>query len=179
VGDKYYQNAKVKTDWSDDVAEVDEDDEAAATPHEVKLEKRYSCATKSTVDILDERLIPYELIVRLLERLCFEDMSCIHFSAAILVFMPGIAEIRRLHDILSDHPLFGVEAGFRILPLHSTMSSDNQAAVFDLLPPGIRKIVICELLSFVKIRFIFNSLSHEHCRNWCDNTRHNMRDRLR
>ncbi|KAF8527986.1 P-loop containing nucleoside triphosphate hydrolase protein [Hysterangium stoloniferum] len=141
LGDKYYQSAKLK-DWSEDAIEADEEDEAAASPHEMKLEKRYSPATKSTVDILDERLIPYDLIVRLLERLCFEDMSSIHFSAAILVFMPGLAEIRRLHDMLSDHPLFGIEAGFRILPLHSTISSDNQAAVFDVLPPGVRKIVI-------------------------------------
>lgn len=129
-------------DWNEDAANMEEDDEAVTPEVKLKLEKRYSAATKSTVDLLDERLIPYDLIVRLLERLCFEDASSIHYSAATLIFMPGLAEIRRLNEILSEHALFGVSTGFRIFPLHSSISSENQAAVFDLPAPGVRKIVI-------------------------------------
>jgi ATP-dependent RNA helicase DHX29 len=55
--------------------------------------------------------------------------------------MPGLAEIRRLSDIFGEHPAFGGN-DFKIYPLHSMLSSENQNAVFDVPPPGIRKIVI-------------------------------------
>lgn len=109
----------------------------------VKLEKRYSSNTAATINLLDERLIPYDLIIRLLERICFEDAEYKSYSAAVLVFMPGMGEIRRLNDMLNEHPMFGASADFKIYPLHSTLSSENQGAVFDLPPIGTRKIVIC------------------------------------
>ena len=113
----------------------------AAEAAPVVLGKRYSTQTVATVNLLDERQIPYELIVRLLERLCFEEDAYIAYSAAILIFMPGLNEIRRLHDMLLSHDLFSNEA-FRIYPLHSTISSEGQGAVFEIPPTGVRKIVI-------------------------------------
>lgn len=98
--------------------------------------------TERTIELLDERIIPYDLIVRLLEHLCFKDRSLYSFSSAVLIFMPGLAEIRRMSDLLSDHPSFRQESLFRVYPLHSTLSSENQNAVFDVLPAGMRKIVI-------------------------------------
>ena len=68
-------------------------------------------------------------------------------SAAVLIFLPGLGEIRKLHDTLSDHKRFGSNE-FRLYPLHSTLSSENQGAVFEIPPYGVRKIVICELLCF-------------------------------
>jgi ATP-dependent RNA helicase DHX29 len=53
-----------------------------------------------------------------------------------------MGEIRRMNDLLLDHKYFGDVSLFRILPLHSTVSSEDQAAVFDIPPHGIRKIVI-------------------------------------
>lgn len=108
----------------------------------VKLEKKYSPETAATINLFDERLIPYDLILRILERICFDDPSYMSYSAAILIFMPGLAEIRRLNDILVEHATFGAGHSFRIYPLHSTLSSENQSAVFDLPPYGVRKIVI-------------------------------------
>lgn len=118
-----------------------DDDDSDAVHENVKLEKRYSPATASTINLYDERLIPYDLIIRVLEKICFEDNTFTSYSAAILVFMPGLGEIRRLNDMLVEHPLFGND-DFRIYPLHSTISSENQGAVFDIPPLGIRKIVI-------------------------------------
>lgn len=137
--DKFY---KKRTDWSEDVTGTadDEDDQPDAAP--VKLEKRYSAHTTTTINLLDERLIPYDLIIRLLERICLDRSEYTAYSAAILIFMPGLAEIRRLTDVLGDHPVFGSEAEFKIHPLHSTISSEAQSAVFDVPPYGIRKIVI-------------------------------------
>lgn len=119
----------------------DDDEPASKSRGQVKLEKRYSAETTSTLNTIDERLIPYELIIRLLEKICFEDPSSLVFSAATLIFMPGLGEIRRLNDILVEHPEFG-SSNFRLYPLHSTLSSESQGAVFDVPPPGIRKIVI-------------------------------------
>ncbi|KAJ3839808.1 P-loop containing nucleoside triphosphate hydrolase protein [Lentinula raphanica] len=137
--DKFYQT-KNKTDWSEELA-INDDEDSDIPSENVKLEKRYSPNTATTINLFDERLIPYELIVRLLEKICFENNLLSNYSAAILVFMPGLGEIRKLNDILTEHPLFGLD-DFKIYPLHSTLSSENQSAVFEIPPPGVRKIVI-------------------------------------
>lgn len=128
-------------DWDEDAVNAAEDDVAPSGPSGLKLEKRYSAATRSTMEVLDQRLIPYDLIIRILERICFEDPEYSGYSAAVLVFMPGINEIRKLHDALVEHPRFG-EDDFRIYPLHSTISSEDQTAAFEIPPRGMRKIVI-------------------------------------
>lgn len=143
VHDKFY-SSKNRTDWSEDsAAQDDDDDDDDSVQENVKLEKRYSPNTTATINHLDERFIPYELIIRLLERICFEDTEYSSYSAAVLVFMPGMGEIRRLNDLLNEHAQFGADDGFKIYPLHSTLSSENQGAVFDIPPVGVRKIVIC------------------------------------
>jgi ATP-dependent RNA helicase DHX29 len=109
---------------------------------DVKLGKRYSAETAATINLLDERQIPYDLILRLLECICFKDDLLRRHSTAILIFMPGMGEIRRMHDILTEHRMFGSEDEFIIHALHSTVSSENQGAVFDIPRRGIRKIVI-------------------------------------
>ena len=139
--DKFYRN-KSRLEWTEDTAAGEDDDDDTGPQENVTLEKRYSPETISTVNLLDERLIPYDLIIRLLERICFEDPSYASYSAAILIFMPGLGEIRRLNDMLTEHRAFSSEDHFRIYPLHSTISSDQQGAVFDIPPPGVRKIVI-------------------------------------
>ncbi|KAH9946814.1 P-loop containing nucleoside triphosphate hydrolase protein [Amylocystis lapponica] len=138
--DKYYKG-KARVEWSEDTVAGDDDDDEADQEN-VKLEKRYSPSTAATINLLDERVVPYDLIVSLLERICFGDPLYASYSAAILIFMPGMGEIRRLNDLLVDHPSFGSEDYFKLYPLHSMISSENQGAVFDIPPPGIRKIVI-------------------------------------
>lgn len=141
IGFDKYSRGKVKTEWNEDTAPADDDDDEVI--HEnVKLEKRYSSSTTASINLLDERLVPYDLIVRLLEHICLQDSPCSRYSAAILVFMPGMGEIRRLHELLMDHRDFAHEELFRVYPLHSTIASDQQAAAFDIPPPGVRKIVI-------------------------------------
>jgi ATP-dependent RNA helicase DHX29 len=130
-------------EWTEDTPQNSdsEDDDAQQDPSKLSGAK-YSPKTVSTVNLLDSRQIPYDLIVRLLERICFEDPQYKAFSAATLVFMPGLAEIRKLNDSLLGHPAFGSQ-DFVVYPLHSTVSSEGQQAVFDIPPQGVRKIVIC------------------------------------
>lgn len=103
-------------------------------------QQRYSPKTISTMDRMDEYVINHDLIVSLIERICFSsDLE--PFSKAILVFMPGLADIRKLNDLLQTHRAIGSNK-FIVSPLHSTLSSEEQSAVFNIPPPGVRKIVI-------------------------------------
>lgn len=139
--DKFYRGKK-QFDWTEETAAADDDDGDEENTSDIKLEKRYSPETVATINLFDERFIPYDLITRILEKLCFEDPKNQSYSAAILIFMPGIGEIRRMHDMLNEHSNFGSDEMFRIYPLHSTLSSENQNSVFEIPPPGVRKIVI-------------------------------------
>jgi ATP-dependent RNA helicase DHX29 len=47
-----------------------------------------------------------------------------------------------MNDMLVEHKQFGDASLFRVLPLHSMVSTENQGAVFDIPAPGMRKIVI-------------------------------------
>ncbi|KAG2029094.1 hypothetical protein BDR03DRAFT_1018908 [Suillus americanus] len=106
-------------DWDEDTVYGNDDEETLVdggqqnSSQSMRLEKRYSYQTINTVNLLDERAIPYELILHLLERLCFEDKERHHFSVAVLIFMPGLGEIRRMNDLLTEHHAFGDENSFR------------------------------------------------------------------
>ncbi|KAL5495158.1 hypothetical protein ACEPAI_620 [Sanghuangporus weigelae] len=140
VNDKFHRNKK--TDWSEDSARnIDEDEDDETAQGVVKFQgRRYSPSTIQTMNLLDERQIPYDLIIGILERMC-NDPALSHLSSAFLIFMPGLGEIRRLNDMLVEHAFFGSDA-FQVFPLHSTISSENQNLVFEIPPLGVRKIVI-------------------------------------
>ena len=99
----------------------------------------YSATTRSVLAEYDEYAIDYELIIRLMEVVAY-DPQIAQYSSAILCFMPGIAEIRQLNDMLAAHPAF--DKSWLIYPLHSTISSEEQQAAFVIPPAGMRKIVI-------------------------------------
>jgi len=64
-------------------------------------------------------------------------------SGSILVFLPGMQEIMTLYDQLASHPRLGTKAGkFMLVPLHSSLSSEEQQLVFCKPKGGQRKIVI-------------------------------------
>ncbi len=150
VHDKYYKG-KNRPEWSEDAPTIDDDDDDSSTEiplsTNLKLEKRYSPETARTLNTIDERLIPYDLIMLLLENICYRNQDYYSFSKAVLIFMPGLGEIRRLTDMLTEHRVLGSNE-FRLYPLHSTLSSESQGAVFDVPPLGIRKIVIGIYLTY-------------------------------
>lgn len=157
VWDRNRKTSTKQLEWSEEAAQTAEDasDDEEKPSDPTKLSSiKYSARTVATVNLLDSRKIPYGLIVRLLERICFEDPTLQPFSAATLVFMPGLAEIRKLHEELQSHPMFGTTE-FVIYPLHSSISSEGQSSVFDLPARGVRKIVIC------KPSFICSSLTSQ------------------
>ncbi|KAI7827106.1 P-loop containing nucleoside triphosphate hydrolase protein [Gamsiella multidivaricata] len=103
---------------------------------------------------IDENKINFDLIQILLEYICFpesrrvsqnnESEVPLHIpeEGAILIFLPGMPEIRKVFDGLKANRRFADESRFSLWPLHSSVSSEGQSQVFDIPPPGVRKIVL-------------------------------------
>jgi ATP-dependent RNA helicase DHX29 len=126
------------TDLDDlDVQETDLSDSAKAKG--TKELRGYSNKTRTTISQLDEYRIEFELVVQLIMKIAVDD-KLLMYSKAILVFLPGIGEIRQLNDMLAGHPIFS--SNWYIYPLHSTIASEDQEAAFLVPPPGVRKIVL-------------------------------------
>lgn len=100
----------------------------------------YSPKTLKTLANFDEYRMDYGLIIKLLEKIAYSPLYA-RFSQAVLIFLPGIAEIRQLNDALVGHPSFPTRE-WLVYPLHSTFSSEEQQAAFDIPPQGMRKIVL-------------------------------------
>ncbi|XP_028166135.1 probable ATP-dependent RNA helicase spindle-E [Ostrinia furnacalis] len=98
----------------------------------------------------------YHLVIRLihafehidLQEENYEDHNQVELSS-VLIFLPGINEIEDLYNCLMDNKLreniSGAECArykWQVLPLHSTITADEQARVFLRAPPGTRKIIL-------------------------------------
>lgn len=128
-----------KGDRRKQVAEED-DVEAETGPTGIsKTLAGYSQKTLAALAEYDEYQINYDLIVKLIVKISSHQQYA-RFSNAILVFLPGLAEIRRTFDMLSGHP--ALSQGWTVYPLHSNFSSEEQQAAFQIPPPGTRKIVL-------------------------------------
>ncbi|EGX96110.1 ATP-dependent RNA helicase A [Cordyceps militaris CM01] len=123
-------------DLDDDIGDADPDAPKSEISQSLAA---YSPKTRSTLSQLDEYQIEFDLIVQLIARIATdEDLQS--YSSAILIFLPGIAEIRTLNDMLLGDPRFAKE--WLVYPLHSTIATDDQEAAFLIPPPGMRKIVL-------------------------------------
>ncbi|KAK4055699.1 hypothetical protein OIV83_000245 [Microbotryomycetes sp. JL201] len=134
-----YGNRQQRRTIDDDVPEDDDDESDREGP--IALRGSLSRQTEITLDCMDHHAINFDLMLRLLEDLCFNKPSLVQYSAAVLVFLPSLESIRRLTDLLEAHRAFGSRE-FLILPLHSMLSNENQSLVFNVPRKGIRKIVI-------------------------------------
>jgi ATP-dependent RNA helicase DHX57 len=99
----------------------------------------YVDATLDALRVLDQSVINYELIAALIKHVCV-NMD----PGAILVFMPGLAEITRLHEACANDPAIydATGRGAYLIGLHSTLSSAEQRVIFEHPPGARRKIVI-------------------------------------
>ncbi|OMO75195.1 hypothetical protein CCACVL1_16292 [Corchorus capsularis] len=86
---------------------------------------------------LNEDVIDYDLLEDLV---CHVDETCC--EGAILIFLPGVAEIHTLLDRLAASYRFGGSSADWLLPLHSSVASTEQKKVFLSPPDGIRKVII-------------------------------------
>jgi ATP-dependent RNA helicase DHX29 len=138
LGDGTRQNGNTDPDDFDgDIEDMSGDTKSKADA--AKTLKSYSSRTRKTLAVFDEYRIDYDFVSLLLQKIATEK-EYIEFSRAILVFLPGIAEIRRMNDMLTGHPLFAKK--WYIYPLHSTIASEDQEQAFLTPPRGVRKIVL-------------------------------------
>ncbi|XP_064621431.1 putative ATP-dependent RNA helicase DHX57 [Lineus longissimus] len=105
---------------------------------------RYSDYRKSTVKVLatmDFEKINYDLVELLLEWIAEGDHEYPR-GGAVLVFLPGYAEITTMFEQLMSNRLFGKKQRFSVIPLHSSLSSEEQHIVFNRPREGVTKIVL-------------------------------------
>ena len=146
---------KVHFDWYDN--DYDDDDPYDMTRLDGKLTvkdednqdetpPKYSEQTRKMIKRMDESKINYDLILDLLDYICIrsqdEHNHSVPDTGAILVFLPGMPEIRRLYDMVAAHHILGDASKYILIALHSTLSSEHQERAFDVPPKGMRKIVL-------------------------------------
>ncbi|RFU29894.1 hypothetical protein B7463_g6443, partial [Scytalidium lignicola] len=127
------------TDLDDDIETPDNSLNGSMEVEKLKTLSGYSSKTRNTIAQMDEYRIEFELILQLISKIATDPLLDV-YSKAILVFLPGIGEIRQLNDMLVGHPSFS--SNWYIYPLHSTIASEDQEAAFLVPPSGTRKIVL-------------------------------------
>ncbi|XP_038045525.1 ATP-dependent RNA helicase DHX29-like [Patiria miniata] len=100
----------------------------------------YSKRTRQVLTRLNWDRINMDLIMELIFFLG-EDSSYRSIGGAVLVFMPGLANIQELYELLQSDSRFP-SSKYRILALHSVLSSEDQSSAFEIPPSGVRKVVI-------------------------------------
>lgn len=102
----------------------------------------YSKPTCKTLFLMDPLKINPELIEAVLTYIVDSDDHDWPHEGTILVFLPGLAEIQKVYDTLMDCKMFGPRSSdFVLIPLHSTLSSEEQGLVFKKMS-GKRKIIL-------------------------------------
>lgn len=96
----------------------------------------YSASTCQSLATMDQKIIDFDLVAELIKYISLHKKD-----GAILVFLTGWEDIRKVNDLLLKNELFS-QSKFRIIPLHSLMPSVNQREVFERPPPGVRKIIL-------------------------------------
>lgn len=100
-------------------------------------QSEYDSKVIQSLAIVDENIINYELIAKLLDHIVVNEEP-----GAILVFLPGMGEITKTIEELYKSELFTDPSKAIVYPLHSSLSTAEQTAVFQVPPEGIRKVVV-------------------------------------
>lgn len=105
--------------------------------------RNYPRAVCKSLFLMNPMKINPEMIESVLRYIVDSDLSKWPDEGSILIFLPGFAEIQLVHDTLNDSSVFSPRVGkYIIVPLHSTLSNEEQALVFRKAPHGKRKIVL-------------------------------------
>lgn len=106
-------------------------------PSIVDLKAKYSSRVVQTLMNPMTEEIDYDFLESLLFHISYKGIE-----GAILVFLPGYAQISRLLETLRNARSRFPESKFLLMPLHSMLTGSDQRAVFDRPPPGVRKIIL-------------------------------------
>ena len=127
-------------------------DESIITDETRKYYSEYDETTMRQLQIVDENCVNLDLIEQLVTHIA-EDYE----EGAILVFLPGMGEIKALHDRLraslyeNEHRAPSSQEDdddknpppkYLLVPLHSTLTAEEQKRAFSKPAPGVRKVVM-------------------------------------
>lgn len=93
--------------------------------NEILDDPAYSEETKRTLLAMDHHQVNCDLIERTIDLIMTYDEQ-----GAILVFLPGMPDISRLSEQLHRSPVYGDTQRFVIMPLHSSLSTQEHKQVF-------------------------------------------------
>lgn len=117
-------------------------DENLTLPQTLARYKMHARRTCKNLFLMDYEKVNLELIEQILLWIVGGDHDY-PTEGSILIFLPGISEITSLYDQLSDHREFGPRFGrYLLLPLHSSLTSEEQSAIFRKPKEGVRKIIL-------------------------------------
>jgi HrpA-like RNA helicase len=103
------------------------------------------------MDRVNEEILNFDLIEDVLHILLIEPMRNETLVApegaslaegSVLCFLPGFGEIRSLTERLEANRNFGNKELFDIIPMHSTLSPQDQRRAFLKPRRGVRKLIL-------------------------------------
>lgn len=105
-----------------------------------KRERRVDLGGEENTD-KEDGLVPINLVAATIMHICKTTED-----GALLVFLPGYDEMRKTDETLRMMGSIGFDvkdaSKYRLHMLHSSVPADEQAKVFDKIPPGCRKIIL-------------------------------------
>ncbi|KAJ3154408.1 ATP-dependent RNA helicase dhx29 [Geranomyces variabilis] len=131
-----FDNDDEDDDDDDELVEEVESTDNWQASDDVSTERSYSKSTLSTVELINPRQINFELLEFLVRYVCANANAEEDDAGSVLVFLPGIGEIKKLRARLEG------TRGMWLLDLHSTLSTAEQAKVFERAPKGQTKVVM-------------------------------------
>ncbi|XP_050404542.1 ATP-dependent RNA helicase dhx29 [Patella vulgata] len=127
------ESTKMDVHWTkENISRIDRTDLSA---------EKYCLRTRNAVTRLNHNRINMDLIIDLIKYLGNKEPYC-DMEGAILIFLPGLADIQELNEVLTTEREFSDRNRYQILALHSVLSSGDQTRAFNIPPPGVRKVVL-------------------------------------
>lgn len=129
-----------------EVVDVQPDDDAVSD-----LYPGYKMSTRRSMDRVKEDVINYDLLEDILQLiLCQPDKNTTLLppkgadlsKGSVLVFLPGLGEIRTMAERLEGNRQFQNPRKFEIVAMHSTLAPKDQRRAFIPSIAGCRKIIL-------------------------------------
>ena len=139
--------------WDDDLQEfVTPYIQHSHNTHQSQPTMEYSHDTNRSIEQLTSSSgdIDYGCIIATIQYICTKfDMQSITQTdghtlsdGSVLVFVPGWDDISELMSLLSSHPILSDSTRYKVLPLHGSLSAEQQRDVFHKCSYGQRKLIL-------------------------------------
>jgi len=119
---------------------IDDDDQVGEATIDWKRERTVT-ADGQVANEKEDALVPVNLVAATIAHI-----SKTTKEGAILVFLPGFDEIKKIREAITTHSPLGIDfndnSSYKLFTLHSSVPAAEQAEVFNPVPEGCRKIIL-------------------------------------